>query len=64
VVTGWQSLLSRADYVWISNNSTRRIPWTREPSSGLFTWFTAHFVPVAGSEDGSLGQLWKRAAPG
>jgi hypothetical protein len=64
VVAAWQSTLARAQYVWVSNNSDKRIPWgqKREPTQ-LWTWFTGHFAPVTTFHDG-LGQLWKRTLPG
>jgi hypothetical protein len=59
VVAAWQSILSRADYVWVSTNSDRRIPWLQKPvPSPLWVWFTQRFTPVTGKTD--LGQLFKR----
>ena len=59
VVAAWQSILSRADYVWLSPNNARRIPWTPE----LSAWFAANFQPlhVRGHARG-LGQVYKRVA--
>jgi hypothetical protein len=59
VVAAWQDILSRADYVWLSPNNARRIPWTPELSS----WFSAHFQPlhVRGHARG-LGQVYQRVA--
>jgi len=58
VVAAWQSILSRADYVWLSPNHARRIPWTPE----LSAWFAANFQPlhVRGHARG-LGQVYERA---
>jgi len=56
VVAAWQSIFSRADYVWLSPGNARRIPWTRE----LSTWFRENFRPV-GSYNPHLGQLYLRA---
>jgi hypothetical protein len=57
VVAAWQSILSRADYVWLSPNNARRIPWTPE----LTSWFAANFRPlqVHGHPRG-LGQVYER----
>jgi hypothetical protein len=54
VVSAWQQIFAKADYVWLSPNNTRRIPWTH----GLTTWFDAHFVklPVYGG----LGTVYQR----
>jgi len=59
VVAAWQSILSRADYVWLSPNNARRIPWT----PGLTAWFAANFQPlhVRGHARG-LGQVYRRVA--
>jgi hypothetical protein len=59
VVAAWQSILSRADYVWLSPNNARRIPWT----PGLTSWFAANFQPlqVRGRE---LGQVYERVPQG
>jgi hypothetical protein len=56
-VAAWQNILSRADYVWLSPNNTRRIPWT----PGLSAWFAANFQPlqVHGHARG-LGQVYER----
>jgi hypothetical protein len=59
VVAAWQSILSHADYVWVSTNSDRRIPWEQKPvASPLWLWFTDHFTPV--TVKSNLGQLFKR----
>jgi hypothetical protein len=54
VVGEWKKIFAKADYVWLSPNNTRRIPWT----TGLTTWFDAHFVklPVYGG----LGTVYQR----
>jgi alpha-1,2-mannosyltransferase len=54
VVAEWQSIFSRAQYVWLSPANTRRIPWT----PALSLWFTTHFqqlTPVGGR---GLGQVY------
>jgi alpha-1,2-mannosyltransferase len=55
LVSAWQSFLSRAEYVWLSDGNTRRIPWTPELSS----WFGEHFRP-AGPYVPGTGQLFVR----
>lgn len=54
VVAAWQSILGKADYVWLSPNNWRRIPWTGQ----LTSWFKANFVEVPASH--SLGRVYKR----
>jgi hypothetical protein len=58
VVAAWQSILGKADYVWLSPNNWRRIPWTHQ----LNSWFDANFVqlPTPGH---SLGKVYKRIGP-
>jgi hypothetical protein len=60
VVQGWKDILSKADYVWVSSNSDKRIPWTQglDPSP-LWIWFSDNFTPVT-SHSPSMGQLFKR----
>lgn len=55
VVAAWQSIISRAEYVWLSPGNARRIPWTHELSS----WFHRNFRPV-GSYDPIIGRLYVR----
>jgi alpha-1,2-mannosyltransferase len=55
VVAAWQSILSQAEYVWLSPGNARRIPWTHELSS----WFLQHFRPV-GPYGPVTGQLYAR----
>ena len=55
VVAAWQSILSRAEYVWLSPGNARRIPWTHELSS----WFRHNFRPV-GPYEPIMGQLYVR----
>jgi len=54
VAGAWQSILARADYVWLSPNNYRRIPWTPR----LLAWFTSNFAKV-GSR--GIGTVYKRA---
>jgi hypothetical protein len=42
VVADWERVFARADYVWLSGSSTRRIPWT----PGLHIWFAKNFRPL------------------
>ena len=58
VVDAWQAWLGKADYVWLSPNNARRIPWT--PS--LTAWFDAHFTKL-GEFNGVTGQLYTRSTP-
>jgi hypothetical protein len=51
VVAGWQSILSRAQYVLLSPGSARRIP--------TGAWFQRNFKPVTSYQAG-IGQLWER----
>jgi alpha-1,2-mannosyltransferase len=55
VVAAWQSILSRAEYVWLSPGNARRIPWTHELSS----WFRRNFRPM-GPYHPLTGQLYVR----
>jgi alpha-1,2-mannosyltransferase len=56
VVATWQSVFSRAEYVWLSPGNIGRIPWTLE----LRTWFLENFRLV-GPDIPHLGQLYVRA---
>ncbi|MGZ4435297.1 MAG: hypothetical protein ACXVW7_16985, partial [Trebonia sp.] len=58
VVAAWQSWLGEADYVWLSPNNARRIPWT----PALTAWFDAHFTKLGGYNI-ITGQLYTRATP-
>jgi hypothetical protein len=53
VVAAWRSIFAKADYVWLSPNNTRRIPWT----PGLTSWFDTNFVQVPAY--GGLGMVYK-----
>jgi len=56
-VAAWQGIFSRAQYVWLSADSDRRIPWTH----ALTRWFAHRFKPlkVHGQAPG-LGTVYKR----
>jgi alpha-1,2-mannosyltransferase len=56
VVAAWQSILSRARYVWLSSGNARRIPWT----PALTSWFDANFQPLDASGPGGVGQVYER----
>jgi hypothetical protein len=59
-VATWKSMLSKADYVWLSpsQQSRKRIPWT----PALSDWFNATFVKD-GPYSAGIGQLYKRVGP-
>jgi hypothetical protein len=42
VVSGWESIFSQAQYVWLTGGYQNRIPWTPQ----LDAWFQAHFHQV------------------
>ncbi|MGH3165900.1 MAG: hypothetical protein ACRDN0_08395 [Trebonia sp.] len=54
VVGSWKSIFAKADYVWLSPNNYRRIPWT----PGLTSWFNAHFIKVPAY--GGLGSVYQQ----
>lgn len=56
VVDAWQAIFAKADYVWLSPNNYRRIPWTH----GLTSWFDAHFVQIP--VHGGLGKVYERVS--
>lgn len=53
VVAAWQSILARGDYVWLTPNNYRRVPWT----PGLRAWFRANFVKLHAR---GLGTVYRR----
>ena len=58
-VADWQALLSKADYVWLSPNVWRRLPWHDGYAPA---WFYQHFTqiwPAQGWVRG-LGNLYER----
>jgi hypothetical protein len=59
VVAEWQSIFSRAQYVWLSPNNSRRIPWT----PALFLWFTTHFQVLTPSGAPGFGHVYKQVPP-
>jgi hypothetical protein len=57
VVAAWERIYARAQYVWLSGSSDRRIPWTPE----LTSWFAGNFRlvrPPAGQH--GAGQVYAR----
>jgi hypothetical protein len=54
VVSAWQATLGAADYVWLSPNNWRRIPWNHQ----LRAWFAANFTKLPGRD--GLGAVYKR----
>jgi len=56
VVADWQAALARAQYVWLSPNYARRIPWT----PALSLWFTAHFQQLTPSGGHGLGRVYEQ----
>jgi hypothetical protein len=60
VVSEWRKVFSRAQYVWLSTTSGRRIPWT----PGLKHWFAHHFraIKLHGHAKG-LGVIYVRVKP-
>jgi alpha-1,2-mannosyltransferase len=59
VVNEWQSIFSRAQYVWLSPNNGRRIPWT----PALYLWFTTHFQELTPSGAPGFGHVYQQVAP-
>jgi hypothetical protein len=44
----WESAFAHSQFIWLSFNSDRRVPWT----PALVEYFNAHFVPVQGLTPG------------
>jgi len=59
VVNEWQSIFSRAQYVWLSPNNGRRIPWT----PALYLWFGTHFQELTPSGAPGFGHVYQQVAP-
>jgi alpha-1,2-mannosyltransferase len=53
-VSAWTWIFGHAQYVWLSSDSSRRIPWTH----GLERWFASHFKRLKVHR--GLGQVYKR----
>jgi hypothetical protein len=56
VISAWRSVLSRADYVWLTTGYDDRIPW---PDS-LQTWFASNFQLVRDFKKDGNSELYKR----
>jgi alpha-1,2-mannosyltransferase len=59
VVAEWRSIFSRAQYVWLSPNNGRRIPWT----PALYLWFSTHFQELTPSGAPGFGHVYQQVAP-
>jgi alpha-1,2-mannosyltransferase len=53
-VSAWTWIFGHAQYVWLSSDSSRRIPWTH----GLQRWFASHFKRLKVHR--GLGQVYER----
>ena len=53
-VAAWRWIFARAEYVWLSGQSGRRIPWT----NGLTQWFDHHFTLL--KVHGGTGSVYHR----
>lgn len=56
VISAWEAVLSRADYVWLTSGFDYRIPW---PDS-LRTWFASRFELVRDFKNDDESELYKR----
>jgi hypothetical protein len=56
VVAEWQSIFGRAQYVWLSPNNARRIPWT----PALSLWFTTHFQELTPAGGPGFGRVYEQ----
>lgn len=57
VVSFWLSAMERAQYVWLTPQNARRVPWTASTRS----YFDSHFKSVSASGSG-LGTIYQRSA--
>jgi alpha-1,2-mannosyltransferase len=53
---GWEAIFAKAQYVWLTQGSRNRIPWT----SSLSTWFGAHFRLVRTFRGYGHSELYER----
>ena len=53
-VAAWRWIFGHTEYVWLSSDSDRRIPWTRP----LSRWFDRHYRRL--DVHGGLGHVYKR----
>ncbi len=56
VVAGWEGILSRAQYMWVTGGHANRIPWTPQ----LDAWFNAHFHKIAVFHGYADSRLYQR----
>jgi hypothetical protein len=57
VAADWKAIFERAQYVWLSGTTDRRVPWT----PGLKEWFARSFRPLHPPEgESSEGQVYVR----
>ena len=56
VIAGWEAILGKAQYVWLSGGHANRIPWTPQ----LNAWFTAHFHKIAVYHGYADSRLYQR----
>jgi alpha-1,2-mannosyltransferase len=59
VVAEWKSIFNHAQYVWLSPNNSRRIPWT----PALSLWFTTHFQQLTPPGARGFGQVYQKVLP-
>jgi len=63
-VAAWKAMLLKAQYVWLSPNYRRRLPFNF--GTAQWTWFTGHFRQIAPNPNGQrnwilgIGQLFVR----
>jgi alpha-1,2-mannosyltransferase len=55
-VTLWRWIFAHSEYVWLSSQSGRRIPWTK----GLTQWFDHHFTLV--KVHNGTGRVYRRGS--
>ncbi len=58
VVAAWKKTFSEAQYVWLSPNNSRRIPWT----PALQLWFTTHFQLLQSPGPDGLGHVYEQVS--
>jgi len=56
VIAGWEGVLGRAQYVWLTQAYANRIPWTPQ----LRSWFGAHFQLVGSYPHYVNSKLYER----
>jgi hypothetical protein len=58
VIAGWEAILGKAQYVWLSGGHANRIPWTPQ----LSAWFNARFHKIAVYHGYADSRLYQRNA--